>query len=163
MDFVVCEVDFTKAGQQVRCPNRLNLPAASGVMSPMTPSAISIQQLGPNDLQLMHGMLSLFGEAFGDHATYGEARPSGAYLERLLCDSTFFAIAAVADGGVVGALAAYELRKFEQERSEVYIYDLAVAETHRRRGIATMMIDELRRLAAERGAYVIFVQADYGD
>jgi len=41
-------------------------------------------------------------------------------------------------------LAAYELRKFEQERSEVYIYDLAVASAHRREGIATALIERLK-------------------
>jgi len=55
------------------------------------------------------------------------------------------------------------LPKFEQPRKEIYIYDLAVAEAHRRRGIATAMIEELRRIAAAIGAWVIFVQADYGD
>jgi ribosomal protein S18 acetylase RimI-like enzyme len=55
------------------------------------------------------------------------------------------------------------LPKFEQERSEIYIYDLAVGAAHRRRGIATALIAELQRIGAERGAYVIFVQADYGD
>ena len=64
---------------------------------------------------------------------------------------------------VVGALAAYELQKFEQARSEIYIYDLAVLHTHRRRGIATALIRTLQDLAAARGAWVIFVQADHGD
>src|SRR3954470_1561078 len=66
--------------------------------------------------------------------------------------------AASADG-----LAAYELNKFEQQRSEIYIYDLAVAEDHRRQGIATALIEELKTIAASRGAYVIYVQADLGD
>jgi aminoglycoside 3-N-acetyltransferase I len=60
-------------------------------------------------------------------------------------------------------LAAYELPKFEQERSEIYIYDLAVAAAHRCQGIATSLIRELQEIAAERGAYVIFVQADLID
>jgi aminoglycoside 3-N-acetyltransferase I len=64
---------------------------------------------------------------------------------------------------VVGGIAAYELKKFEQERSEIYIYDLAVAAAHRRRGIATALIEALRKIAAARGAYVVFVQADLGD
>ncbi|HWI14830.1 MAG TPA: GNAT family N-acetyltransferase, partial [Burkholderiales bacterium] len=58
--------------------------------------------------------------------------------------------------------AAYELRKFEQERSEIYIYDLAVAAGHRRQGIATALIRKLREIAATRRAHVIFVQADTG-
>ncbi|MGI9404951.1 MAG: hypothetical protein ACR2O4_01155 [Hyphomicrobiaceae bacterium] len=36
---------------------------------------------------------------------------------------------------VIGGLVAYELKKFEQERSEIYIYDLAVAAEHRRKGV----------------------------
>lgn len=59
-------------------------------------------------------------------------------------------------------LAAYELKKFEQQRSEIYIYDLAVAEKHQRKGIATGLIDRLKAVAKARGAYVIFVQADTG-
>jgi len=63
----------------------------------------------------------------------------------------------------VGELVAYELHKFEQARSEVYIYDLAVHGAWRRRGIATALIDHLRPIARERGAWVIYVQADPPD
>jgi len=35
----------------------------------------------------------------------------------------------------VGGLAAYELDKFEQDRREIYIYDLAVVESHRRNAL----------------------------
>jgi aminoglycoside 3-N-acetyltransferase I len=127
------------------------------------PTPFTIQRLAPDDLTLMDGLLTMFGEAFGEPGTYGRARPGAGYLRRLLGSDTFIALAAVRDGEVAGGLAAYELRKFEQERSEIYIYDLAVAATHRRQGIATALIVELKRIAAERGAYVIFVQADYGD
>ena len=64
---------------------------------------------------------------------------------------------------MVGGLAAYELKKFEQERSEIYIYDLAVHAGHRRRGIATALIEKLREIARARGAWIIFVQADIGE
>ena len=53
--------------------------------------------------------------------------------------------------------------KFEQERKEIYIYDLAVGKDHRRKGLATGLIQNLRKVTRERGAYVIFVQADPGD
>ena len=55
------------------------------------------------------------------------------------------------------------LPKFEQSRREIYVYDLAVAQSHRRLGVATALIRALQRLARELGAYVIFIQADYGD
>lgn len=111
----------------------------------------------------MQALLDVFAEAFGDAETYGRTRPSAAYLARLLGGDFFIALAALKGDEVVGGLAAYELRKFEQERSEIYIYDLAVASAHRREGIATALIAHLKRIGAGRGAYVIFVQADLGD
>jgi aminoglycoside 3-N-acetyltransferase I len=111
----------------------------------------------------MGAMLTTFGEAFDEVDTFAKARPDPKYLQRLLGSDYFIALAALKTGEVVGGLAAYELLKFEQERSEIYIYDLAVSAPHRRQGIATALIAELRKIAKGRGAYVIFVQADYGD
>jgi aminoglycoside 3-N-acetyltransferase I len=126
-------------------------------------SPFSIHRLAPDDVALMEAMLTMFGEAFGEVKTYSGARPSADYLRRLLGSDYFIALAALKGGEVVGGIAAYELRKFEQERSEIYIYDLAVAAAQRREGIATALILELKKIASERGAYVIFVQADHGD
>jgi aminoglycoside 3-N-acetyltransferase I len=112
---------------------------------------------------MMRRMLRMFGEAFGDMTSYTSNPPTDAYLRGLLASSTFIAVAALKGDDVVGGLAAYELHKFEQPRSEIYIYDLAVAEAHRRHGIATALIQELKTIAASRGAYVIYVQADLGD
>lgn len=121
---------------------------------------VDIRQLMPDDVALMDALLSIFGEAFNDLSTYTGNRPSAGYLQRLLGGDSFIALAALKDGKVVGGIAAYELRKFEQERSEIYIYDLAVSSAHRREGIATTLIIALKKIAAERGAHVIFVQAD---
>ena len=108
-------------------------------------------------------MLTMFGRAFAEMETYTARQPADDYLEGLLASSTFISLAAVADGRVIGGIAAYVLPKFEQVRSEIYIYDLAVDEEHRRQGVATALIAELRQVAAVRGAYVIFVQADRED
>ena len=115
------------------------------------------------DLSILRDMLAMFGEAFEDVPTYTRAQPDDAYLRDLLSGVSFVAVAALDGEKVVGGLAAYVLRKFEQARSEIYIYDLAVDAAHRRQGIATALIEELKRVARERGAYVIFVQADHGD
>lgn len=39
----------------------------------------------------------------------------------------------------------------------------ALAAPHRRRGVATSLIDALKKIVRERGAYVIYVQADLVD
>jgi aminoglycoside 3-N-acetyltransferase I len=129
----------------------------------MSSSEISIRQLSANDLPLMEDLLTTFGKAFNEVSTYSSSRPSSTYLKQLLSSDYFIALAALKNGLVVGGIAAYELHKFEQERSEIYIYDLAVAEEHRREGIATALIQELKKIAVLRAAYIIFVQADIGD
>lgn len=128
-----------------------------------TAPPLAIHRLGPADTAGMAALLDLFQQVFDDTESYGSKRPGPAYLRSLLGSDTFFALTATAAGTTVGGLAAYELRKFEQERSEIYLYDLAVADTHRRQGVATALIRALQGIAAERGAYVIFVQADLGD
>ena len=124
--------------------------------------SVSIRHLTPGDIPVMEALLATFGKAFEDVATYTANRPSTGYLRQLLGGDSFIALAALKGDEVVGGIAAYELRKFEQERSEIYLYDLAVAEAHRREGIATALIGALKGIAAGRGAYVILVQADTG-
>ncbi|MFW6049522.1 MAG: AAC(3)-I family aminoglycoside N-acetyltransferase, partial [Myxococcota bacterium] len=106
---------------------------------------------------------ALFGEVFGEPETYGAEPPSEGYLEEVLGKEHVVALVALSGDEVVGGLVAYELDKLERSRREIYIYDLAVAEGHRRRGIATALVERVRAIAAERGAWVVYVQADYGD
>ncbi len=124
---------------------------------------LTIQPIATEDVASMEALLVTFGEAFNEVETYSGKRPSADYLRQLLRSDYFIALAALKADEVVGGLAAYELKKFEQERSEIYIYDLAVAAPHRREGIATALIQKLKEVATARGAYVIFVQADIGD
>lgn len=133
--------------------------------SPPLPMATpySVKRLKPADVDLFRGLNRMFGEAFGEPDTYGAEPPSDAYLRSLLGKDHIIALAMVANGEVVGGLVAYVLDKFERARREVYIYDLAVAEPHRRRGVATALIARLREIAATLDAWVIYVQADYGD
>jgi len=124
---------------------------------------LSVHRLEPTDLTRMRSLNALFGDAFGESQTYGADPPSDAYLKAFLAKEHVIALVALVGGEIAGGLVAYELDKFERARRELYIYDLAVAEAHRRRGIATALIQHLRRIAAQRGTWVIFVQADYGD
>jgi aminoglycoside 3-N-acetyltransferase I len=121
------------------------------------------KRVATGETELLRQLNALFAEAFNDQATYRGGPPTDAWLERVLGKDNVIVLVSLADVQVVGGLVAYELAKLERERSEIYIYDLAVAEAHRRRGIATKLIDHLRVIARERGAWVIYVQADYGD
>jgi len=121
---------------------------------------VAYRILSGSDVPLLEELLAVFGEAFGEPQTYQVSPPDRTYLQSLLAKDHVVALVALEDASVVGGLVAYVLEKFEQKRSEVYIYDLAVSPTHRRRGIARGLINALKAVARERGAYVIFVQAD---
>lgn len=108
-------------------------------------------------------MNALFGEAFEDSPTYGDLPPGDAYLAEILTRPQTIVLVAKAGAEVIGGLVAYRLDKFERERSEIYLYDLAVAEAWRRQGVATALIEDLRRIARECGTWMIFVQGDRED
>lgn len=124
---------------------------------------MTVRQLASGEGAVLRQLMTVFADAFEDRATYGAAPPSEAYLEKLLDRDSFIALVALDGDAIVGGITAYDLPKPEQERSEIYLYDLAVAESHRRRGIARALIAALQAIAADRGAWVVFVQADHGD
>lgn len=123
----------------------------------------TVSQLTSADLALLRALNALFGEVFHDLETYCAEPPNDTYLAGLLAREHIVTLVALSGGEVIGGLVAYELDKFERARRELYIYDLAVAEAHRRQGVAAALIERLRGIATKRGSWVIYVQADYGD
>ncbi len=124
---------------------------------------LAVRRLGAHDAARLRRLNALFADAFGDADTYLAQPPDAAWVQQTLANPQVIALVAERGDEVVGGLVAYELPKLERRRSEVYLYDLAVAEAHRRQGIATGLIDALRAIAREQGAWVVYVQADHGD
>jgi aminoglycoside 3-N-acetyltransferase I len=129
----------------------------------MSGPPFTVRRLRPSDAPLVRKLNVLFADAFSEPETYRAEPPSDAYLESVLAKEHVVVVVALAAGEVLGGLVAYELDKFEKARREIYIYDLAVGIGRRRQGIATALIEHLRDIAARRGAWVVYVQADYGD
>lgn len=124
---------------------------------------LSVRRLGERDLKLYRALLAVYRVAFEDDENYPPDGVSEAWIRERLSDPTLIMMVIEKDGAVIGGLSAYVLKKFELERSEVYIYDLAVLNAFRRQGAATALIEALKSVAKAAGAWVIYVQADYGD
>lgn len=122
-----------------------------------------MQVLGAADHAALRDMPALFGKAFEDPEQYGARPPGEAYLRLLLERDSFVTLTAFEGPRLGGGLAGDLLPKFEQERCEFCIHDLAVDAAHRRCGAATALIQELQRQARRRGSGCICVQADRGD
>ena len=135
----------------------------SGPVDMPMQASVEVLRLTPAEVPVLEELNALFGRAFAEPETYGAKPPGRPYLEALLGKEHIIVLVACLRGAVVGGLVAYELDKFEQARREIYIYDLAVAEDHRRRGTATALIQRLQHIAEKRQVWTIFVQADYGD
>ncbi len=124
------------------------------------PANYTIQRLSSADEAYFRGILAVFAEAFEEPDVFLEKQPSAAYLREMLAGEDFIALAALEGDRAIGGLVAYVWRKFEQERKEIYIYDLGVVADHRRKGVAAALIAELKRVAAEIGVYLIIIQTE---
>ena len=103
---------------------------------------ISIRLLVPGDEQLVREL-----------ATYdGPADP-----EVLLADPRTLLLVAFDGERPVGFVLAHELPRRHGDRASLFVYEVDVAETHRRRGIASALLAHLAGLARERGIRVGFV------
>lgn len=84
-------------------------------------------------------------------------------MTQLLLSGHFIALLASIDGEYVDALTAYVQMKYEQERTEIHILELAVRDEARRKGAATKLITAIGEIAKTINCWNIFVQTDFGD
>jgi ribosomal protein S18 acetylase RimI-like enzyme len=85
----------------------------------------------------------------------GEGDPEG-----LLADPRTLMLVAFDDARPVGFVLAHDLPRRHGDRSGLFVYEVDVAATHRRRGIASALLDRLAELARERGIARGFVLTD---
>jgi tRNA (adenine37-N6)-methyltransferase len=93
----------------------------------------------------------------------GGAPLSDDYIACLLADLRFHAVVAVESSEPVGCITAHDLPMTRQERSESFVYDLAVRQDHQRRGVGRQLVEALVVDASRRGIDVVFVPADNDD
>src|SRR3954447_1133995 len=121
--------------------------------------AASVRRLAPGDRHLAREMFVVIADVFEETS----ASLSDDYIDRLLASPNFWALAAVVEGSVIGGLTAHTLPMTSSERSEVFIFDIAVAIDHQRHGVGRRLVSTLIDEAAAIGIDVVFVPADDED
>ncbi len=119
-----------------------------------------IKRLTQVDLAVFQSLVELFNTVFEEDEA---GMASEKNLTRLLSDAGFIALAAVVGDEVVGGLTAFELPLYTADRSEIFVYDLAVKAEYQRRGVGKGLIDSLKELARGQEVEEIFVLAHEED
>lgn len=120
----------------------------------MDSKTFEIRKLASQDLAAFRSLIDLFNLVFE------EALPvsaSDSHLQRLLSSRAFVALAAFAKDEVVGGLTAYELPMYQNDLSEILLYDLAVKPDYQRKGIGKGLIQHLKDYCSRNGIREFFV------
>ena len=117
------------------------------------------RRLGPGDDRQARELFTVMAAQFDE-----PSEPLGdEYVTDLLSTASFWAVAAFDGDRVVGGITAHTIPMTRSPTSELFVYDLAVHEAFRRKGVGARLIATLRALAAAAGVEVVFVPADDDD
>lgn len=120
----------------------------------------SFKRLTPNDLRLFQQLIRLFQEVFETPDPQAASEP---HLQRLLEKPGFIAYVVLLKHEVIGGLTAYELPLYYAEKSELFLYDLAVHPDFQRQGLGRHLLATLRQYSNQHGIQTLFVAASEED
>ncbi len=125
-----------------------------------TTKPFEIKQLGKEDLVIFKSLIDLFNIVFEE-----EERNIGsdAYLLKLLGNNQFVTLVAVSENEVLGGLTAYELPMAYSDRSEIFLYDMAVKTERQRTGVGKKLIQSLKEYCIKNKIETFFVMAHEED
>ncbi len=120
----------------------------------------NIQRVTPNQVEYFKALVDLFTDVFEED---GNNLPSTGYLKTLLEQQHFIVLVALSNETVVGGITGYEIKKYYNETSELFIYDLAVHSDFRRHGIGKKLMNKLQSLYRNSDLKELFVLAEKAD
>jgi len=112
-------------------------------------SGIRIQRAEPGD----EDEVERFAEAFDDPVVRGSTR-------QFLADERHHLLLGYLDDRPAGFVSAVEILHPDKVRPEVFLNEIGVAESAQRRGVARALVEELKRVARDRGCQSMWVLTD---
>lgn len=120
----------------------------------------SIQKLTRTDVHQFAELIRLFIRVFEEEQ---QEVPSSEYLQLVLGNPAFHVYVAMQEGKLIGGLTAYEMRRYYNKSSELYIYDIAVENPFQNQGVGKMLMQAICRYAADHQVENIMVEAHEKD
>ena len=113
---------------------------------------LKIRKLEGGEIELAKQLILMFGFDIENSKL-----PSDEYVSEMLIRKDFHVIIALEEGKLVGGLTAYEMKMFKRETTEMFLYEIEVAESSRQKGIGTALIEFLKQICVEKGIVEMFV------
>ena len=124
------------------------------------PKKLEVRKLTQEDVSAFHSLVHLFNLVFEEDET---AIGTEKNLLKLLSNNYFVAMAAFYETEIAGGLTAYELPMYYSDRSEIFLYDLAVKAEYQRMGVGKRLIHALKEYCVKNGINEFFVLAHEED
>jgi aminoglycoside 3-N-acetyltransferase I len=115
--------------------------------------ALKVRRLKRDDAALAVGVVKAFARR----------DVSLAYMERFLANEANHLIVAEVDNALAGFLLAHSLDRLKEEARKLFIYEIEVAEGHRRQGIGSVLIEHALGIAREEQMLSAFVFTNYAN
>jgi GNAT superfamily N-acetyltransferase len=106
---------------------------------------------------LIHEVTKVAGVIAAEDLFDGLARAD--WAERFVADPGHHLLVAYVDDRPVGMVTGVEMTH-PDKGTEMFLYELSVAEEHRRQGIGRALVAELAKLAWQQGCYGMWVLTD---
>lgn len=121
--------------------------------SPQSQPQMEVRRLQGSD----YALLSAAIQALVPEEERDGGVASDAHLRQALENPACYFILCTLDSAPVGYLSAFAFPAIDYDASQVYLYDIVVDERHRRKGIASQMIEALKSHCKQNGADHIWV------
>lgn len=121
---------------------------------------INIRKIASDEFAFAKDLIVMFGF---DGETPNQIFSSNEYLQDMLGRDDFHVIVALEGDKVIGGVTSYEMKMFKRETTEMFLYEIEVAEEYRRQGIAKALIEHLINICREKGIVEMFVGTERGN
>lgn len=113
--------------------------------------------MGMEELSITRLTTDEWEKAQASITLFWDTAPSQETIVKFLSNSQNILLSAELDEELVGQVIGYILDRWDKDESMLFLYSIDVAETYRRKGIGTSLIQDVKKLGRAQGCFEAFV------